>query len=485
MRSACRHSRRSGPSRFALPGRSARKTRRVPAPVWLVVPLALLAGCFDPPFPQGTPVVVRIDPEQRFQTIDGIGGSAANESELRGMPEPDRSAVMDLVFGDLEPSVIRVKPRPAIEPVNDDEDPETRNAAGFVRPDDHLWQLDEIAARGDPMRIAALWTPPAWMKTTGLENGGGALLPGMAPELAEFFSAYLDFVAAAGHRIDALSIQNEPEAAPPWDSNTYSPAAYAATLEAIAQRLVADGHDTGLVSPDNAVLNFTMLYVQSFLSQPTAKQRLRALAFHMYQFDYFQFAEHEAALDAFVAAAPPGLPLWMTEYSNTTGIGFGSWEEGLAQARLIHTALVHGVGMYVMWNLYRPGGPGEALIVIPTTAGVPGFTVTPKYWTLRQFTKWVRPGAVRIAASSGDTDLLVSAYREEAATRTVAVLINDSDEPRWALFEGAALDELPLVVRSSASETGAELGEATRDVFGSRAIFVSARSVTTVVWPDP
>jgi hypothetical protein len=68
-------------------------------------------------------VAIWLDPATTHQVIDGLGGSAANESELRGMPEPDRSAVMDLVFGDLEPSVVRIKPRPAMEPTNDDADP--------------------------------------------------------------------------------------------------------------------------------------------------------------------------------------------------------------------------------------------------------------------------------------------------------------------------------------------------------------------------
>jgi O-glycosyl hydrolase len=449
----------------------------------LLVPLAL-AGC-EPPYPQAQPALVRLDPAQRFQTIEGIGGSAANESELRRMAEPARSEVMDLVFGDLEPSVVRVKPRPAIEPANDDADPATKDPAGFVRPDDHLWQLDEITARGAPLLVGALWTPPAWMKTNQQETQGGSLLPGMAPELAEFFSAYLDFVAAAGHRLDALSIQNEPEAAAPWDSNVYDPASYGATLETVAQRLAADGHDVALVAPDNAVLSFTLLYLSFVTSQPTASQRLAAIAFHLYQYGYYDFAQHAAALDALAAAAPPGLPLWMTEYSNTSGIGYGTWEEGLAQAKLVHGALVRGVSTYVMWNLYRPGGPGEALVVIPTQPGQSAYTVTPKYWTLRQFTKWVRPGAVRIGAHSDDPLVLVSAYRDEAAARTVAVLINDADAARWAVVEGGALGAPPRVVRSSAGEQGVELAADARAVFASRAVHLPARSVTTVVWPDP
>lgn len=443
------------------------------------------AGC-DPTFPEAPAVVVTLDPATPGQQIDGIGGSAANEAELRAMPEPDRSAVLDLVFGDLAPSVVRIKPRPAIEPANDNADPALADPAGFVRPADHLWQLDEIFARGEPKLIAALWTPPAWMKTTGQENGGGSLLPGMDAELAEFFSAYLGFLEAEGRHLEGLSIQNEPEAAPPWDSNTYGPADYAETAEKIAQRFVAEGRDVRLTAPDTAIISFVPLFLQFLLAKPTATARLGAVAYHYYQYDYYQTDAIAAAQRALSAGAPAGLPLWMTEYSNTTGQGYGSWDEGLNQAVLIHEAFANGASMYVMWNLYRPGGPGEALVVIPTQRGVGGYTVTPKYWTLRQFTKYVRPGARRIGAASEDPEVLASAYRDAAAGTLTAVLINRRDEARWALLGGAlgTLGPPARVVRSSASESGVELAPDSGALFGPRAVHLPARSVTTVVWPD-
>jgi glucosylceramidase len=323
------------------------------------------------------------------------------------------------------------------------------------------------------------------MKDTGQENGGGSLLPGMDAELAEFFSVYLSYLEAAGHPLDWLSIQNEPEAAPPWDSNTYGPDDYASTAEAIAQRLVADGHATRLVAPDTAVTSFTGLYLASLAPMPTAMERLDAAAFHLYQYGYYEFDKVGPQLTKLAQKAPPGTPLWMTEFSNTTGIGYGSWDEGLAQAQLVHESFVHGASMYVMWNLYRPGGPGEALVVIPTTPGASAYTVTPKYWTLRQFTRYVRPGAQRIGATSADAKLLVSAYRDPTDGKTSAVLINTDTEARWALFEGARaeLGRTPLVVRSSEAEQGVELAPDSPDRFGPRALRVPARSVATVVWP--
>jgi O-glycosyl hydrolase len=429
-------------------------------------------------------VAVKLDPGIQYQRIDGFGGSAANERELRAMPEPDRSAVLDLVFGDLAPSVVRIKPRPAMEPVNDDGDPANVNAAGFVRPEDHLWQLAEIFARGNtPKLIGALWTPPAWMKTTGEECCGGTLLPGMDAELAEFFSVYLSYLEEAGHPLDSLSIQNEPEAASPWDANTYTPPRMANVLEAVAQRIVADGHATQLHGPDNAVANFVPIFLPFLLAKPTAASIFDAVGFHLYGSTSYPNSSTVAPdIDPVSAVAPEDVPLWMTEFSNTTSQGYGSFDEGIWQAELIHESLVAGVSMYVMWNLYRPGGPGEAAIVISPSLGAPGYTVTPKYWTLRHYAKYVRAGAVRIGATSSEPDLLVTAFRDDAAGKLSAVANNRADVPRWAAFDGAQLLDAPQVVRTSPLENGVERPAGSSDRFADRSLLLPARSVATLIW---
>ena len=339
-------------------------------------------------------------------------------AQLRAMPEPDRSEVLDLVFGDLAPSVVRIKPRPAMEPVNDDADPAHVNAAGFVRPDDHLWQLAEIFARGNaPMLIGALWTPPAWMKNTGpgvlrrhaarrhgrrarrvllglsVVSRGGRPSARLAvdPERArggvavgrEHLHAAAHGERARGGRAAHRRRRSRDAAARPRQRDRELRAALPAGAARASRRRRRSS------TPSASISTAAPAYPDSSTVAPD--------------------------IDPVANAAPESMPLWMTEFSNTTFEGYGSFDEGIWQAELIHESLVAGVSMYVMWNLYRPGGPGEAAIVIPTTPGAHGYTVTPKYWTLRQYAKYVRPGAVRIEASSDDPDLLVTAFRDDAA----------------------------------------------------------------------
>jgi glucosylceramidase len=424
---------------------------------------------------------VTLDPATEYQTIDGLGGSATNGETLRQMPEPDRSQVMDLVFEELAPSVVRFTIPWEIEPTNDDADSEHMNAAGFVRPDDHLWQIDEIMARGNAKLMAAPWSPPAWMKTTGRTCCGGSLLPGMEPELAEFLSAYMGFLAQDGHPLDWLSIQNEPESPAPWDANTYSHFGLADAAEATAVRTIRDGHTARLVAPDTAISAFTSIFVPPILAKAAASAWLEGVAFHLYDNGYYDADRVGAAVLDLRSRVPASLPIWMTEYSNTTNVGYGSYDEGFAQAKLIHRTLVGGAGMYLVWQLYRPGGPGEALVVISPTRGVGGYTVTPKYWTARQYVKFVRPGARRILGTTDDAQVLVSAYKNPDGT-TVAVFINQNDGPRWAVIHGGTFDAAPRFVRTSATENGVDVPDASTDRIGFRILLLPPRSVATAIW---
>src|SRR6202008_1019839 len=57
--------------------------------------------------------------------------------------------------------------------------------------------------------IANPWSPPAWMKTNASMVGGG-LEAGMYRPWSQYFGKYLRAYAAAGIKVDYISVQNEP-----------------------------------------------------------------------------------------------------------------------------------------------------------------------------------------------------------------------------------------------------------------------------------
>lgn len=457
-------------------------------PAALTLPLlaaaALSAGVGPCParFEPAAPVAITLRPEEVHQRIDGIGANAVFEYNLIRLPEPARSQVLDLCFAELEPSVVRIKVRPSIEPVNDDADPAHVNEAGFVPPEDQLWQQREIFARADPMVIAALWSPPAWMKTNASDCCGGSLIRGLEPELAELFSVWLGYHRDQGHPVDHVSIQNEPEAVAPWDSNVYYPPDIGPATEALAQRIVRDGHPARITPGDAAVIGFVPFFFDPVWAQPTARALVSAVAFHHYGVvPYYDASGIEAAQQALRDYLPAGLPIWMTEFSNTTGVGYGSYDEAMAQAALMHATFLGGAGLYAVWTFYYPGGPGEALISI-TTNGSGQYTVHPKFWTARQYMKYIRAGAHRIGASSADAAVKVSAYRNPDGS-LVAVFLNETEAPRWAVISGAALGDPPRFIRTAPGENGVEHPDESVERIGGRMLRLPARSVSTAIWP--
>lgn len=459
-----------------------RRAASLTLPLLATALLSLGVGPCPVRFEPAAPVRIRLDPETIYQRIDGIGGNAVFEGNLVRMPEPARSQVLDLCFGELEPSVVRIKVRPSIEPVNDDADPAHVNAGGFVPPNDQLWQQQEIFARANPLVIAALWSPPAWMKTNGRDCCGGSLVKGLEPELAELFSVWLGYHRDLGHPVDHVSIQNEPEVIQSWDTNVYYPPDIGPATEELAKRILRDGHATRITPADAGAIFLVPFFFDPVWAQPTARSLVSAVAFHHYggvpYYDPSSIVPSQQALKDYV---PAGLPLWMTEFSNTSGVGYGSYDEAMAQAALMHATFVGGAGLYAVWTFYYPGGPGEALVSI-TTNGSGGYTVHPKFWTARQFMKYVRAGAHRVGASSDTAAVKVSAYRNPDGA-LVAVLLNEGTEPAWAVVEGGELGDPPRFIRTSPGENGVEHPNESVERIGGRMLRLPGRSVSTAIWP--
>lgn len=78
-------------------------------------------------------------------------------------------------------------------------------------------------AAGRPLKLlASPWSPPAWMKTNGAMCHGGQLKPEYRAAWAEYYCRYVREYQQEGIPIWALSVQNEPEAVQTWESCLFS-----------------------------------------------------------------------------------------------------------------------------------------------------------------------------------------------------------------------------------------------------------------------
>lgn len=101
---------------------------------------------------------------------------------------------------------------------------------------------------------------------------------------------------------------------------------------------------------------------------------------------------------------------------------------------------------------------------------------TKRLWTMGNFSRFIRPGAIRVAAET-DADLKVSAYLSGDGQRIAVVLINNG-EARPARLESSA----GAFASAEAWTTSAEHDLAPIEASAAR-VDLPARSITTVVVP--
>jgi len=167
----------------------------------------------------------------------------------------------------------------------------------------------------------------------------------------------------------------------------------------------------------------------------------------------------------------------MTEYSNdqTSGPGMGTWAEAIPLVEHLHHALVYGnVTAWLTYELYRdPGGHPVALY---DDNGVK----THKFYTLKQYFHYVRPGAIRLETQSDQNDVLVTSFIHKGDNQLTIVAINRDNVAHNVDFNINSVPGLSTfnVIRTSPSENTTDLGSVS--VTGSSFSYnLPSESVTT------
>jgi O-glycosyl hydrolase len=96
---------------------------------------------------------------------------------------------------------------------------------------------------------------------------------------------------------------------------------------------------------------------------------------------------------------------WQTEYSDLNGGWTTSWYsnggsgEGLTWAQTVYTGIVNSnLSAYIYWVGTQGGNTNEKLVQADATS----YTVSKRLWALAQYSRTVRPGAVRVGTSGGN-----------------------------------------------------------------------------------
>ena len=258
------------------------------------------------------------------------------------------------------------------------------------------------ALRPDTYVFASPWSPPAWMKTSGLMISGN-LRDECMPALANYFVKYVREYARRGIRVDAVTPQNETMCD---TGGQYPCCTYPAKQEGVfvrdhlAPALRAAGLDTKIWAHDHDPNPEGVRRVGELLAMPGVEEALGGIAWHCY------CGPENAASLAPLKAAHPALPFYHTE--NGPHVVIDDRTEWWWAAK-VFGMLQHGCSLFTSWNLCLDelGTPatgshlcGGFTVVDSETHEV---SYSPQYRLFRHIGPFVKRGA-RILEVSGSCD---------------------------------------------------------------------------------
>lgn len=436
----------------------------------LSLPTTSTAGGAQATTPVGAGEIV-VDLSARRQVIDGFGASMRvwddphlSDAPSSEVPEPVQEEILDALVEDLGLTRFRPVLGRGVEPENDNSDPHFADPSGFnfsgKRADRHIEVVAELADRGVDTFFPAPINLEPWMDEEDPE------------EYVEWAMAMLEHWRDRGAEPPFFSPLNEPATN---RAGNRSAEWLVEVVSLLGERMDAAGLRTKLVIPDDLNPAEAHARAAAVLADPRARDHVGALAYHLYARNW-----HEGIEPFLELAQAHDLPVWMTEFSTRD---YGSWPGVLGWAEAVHALLTTGGASAVdyMWGFFGNQEQPHTLVSMEMKQGrYRSHAPTPAYFVTGQWSRFVRPGYVRVDARSSREQILASAFTgPDGEVVVVAVNPGGSDERMALAMLTGAFSGPVRAVRTSATERWAEVEV---EPEGPRVdVVLPSRSVTTFV----
>ena len=262
---------------------------------------------------------------------------------------------------------------------------------GYIIPD-----LKEALALNPGLKLMANpWSPPGWMKSNGQMNNlnnAGSLLSSSYGPLAQYFVKFLQAYAAQGVQFSAITPQNEPSYATAYPGMQFSWQNEAAFIgnnlgPALAQ---ANLHPAILGTDFNT--NVLGSYAEPLMQDAGASKYLAGTSWHCYAGGLNAISTMQSAF--------PAKDNYETECS-----------DGIDPQNAIETFIQstrNWARTATMWNIAQdqnngpviPGGCNACTPLVTINQSTGNVTYDAGYYSVGHFSKFVQPGAKRIASNT-------------------------------------------------------------------------------------
>lgn len=410
--------------------------------------------------PKETQICVFVDPNRQFQTFLGIGGALTDASaETFALLPKERQRELLTAYFDEQHGIGYKLARTNIHSCDFSSSSYTYVSEGdkqlksFNVEHDQKYRIPFIkqvlaATRGKLNIFASPWSPPAFMKDNNDMLHGGRLKPEFYQSWANYYARFIRAYQREGIPIWGLTIQNEPMATQRWESCIYSAEEERDFLKNyLGPTLKREGlADKKIIAWDH---NRDLIYQRAgtILSDPQAAKYVWGIGYHWYEpwsggepmFDNVRLV-HETFPDKQLIFTEGCVDAFDPQKIN-------EWKFGEQYGRSMINDFNNGTVGWTDWNvlLDERGGPNHvgnycfAPVHANTKTGELSYLSS--YYYIGHFSKFIQPGARRIASSPSRSQLLSTAFLNPDGKMTVVVM-NSSEKnvPYWLWVNGNAAE---------------------------------------------
>lgn len=268
------------------------------------------------------------------------------------------------------------------------------------------------------------WSPPAYMKTNGDMNHGGALKKKYYGRWAKYMVRFAEEMRKEGFTVNWISVQNEPDAVQTWDSCKYTADEEA---EFAGKYLGPELNKEQLEDVKILVWDHNKEHAfertREILKNKEAERYISGIAVHWYTGDHFENL-------ALIREKFPEKEIFFTEgcveYSR-----FSESNEVQKAEMYAHDMIgnfKNGVCAHIDWNLLldAQGGPNHVGnycdAPIMCTDNFEGIHKNLSYYYIGHFSRYIKPGARVVPVSSYCQELESVAFLNPDGEKAVIVL---------------------------------------------------------------
>src|SRR6266403_2053541 len=420
--------------------------------------------------PLETQICVFVDPARTFQTILGIGGALTDASAetFAKLPNAKQQEILGAYF-DVSKGIGYTLARTNIHSCDFSSGSYTyvnegdKELQSFSVSHDKQFRIpfikEALAAAGGKLTLfGSPWSPPAFMKDNDDMLHGGRLKPEFYQSWANYFTKFIKAYEKEGVPIWGITIQNEPMATQRWESCIYSAEQERDFLKNYLGPTIKRERlgDKKIIVWDH---NRDLIYQRActLLTDPEAAKFVWGVGFHWYE----PWSGGDPMFDNVkqVHEAFPAKNLIFTEGCKEAFDikKVDDWSLGEYYGRNIITDFNNGTAAWTDWNILldETGGPNHVnnLCFAPMHADTKTgrLIYTNSYYYIGHFSKFIRPGAKRIASSPSRSSLISTAFINTDG-KVAVVVMNKGDQKvtynLWLDGQAAEVNSLPHSIQT-------------------------------------